>query len=74
MLTLRNKFDALQELSEKPTPNDESENGGRIHTKKQRAKPRVQWETLVVREKSVVVQLAYKKQQKEPNKYQCPET
>ena len=31
MLTLRNKFDALQEISETPTPNDEYENFFNVH-------------------------------------------
>ena len=31
MLTLRNKFDALQEISETPTANDEYENFGNAH-------------------------------------------
>ena len=57
-LTLRNKFDALQEISHTPTPNDEYENFVIVHLEvaaaeciptKQRAKPRVPWETLVVR-------------------------
>ena len=56
-LTLRNKFDALQGISETPTPNDEYENFVNVHLEaaaesiptKQRAKPRVPWETLAVR-------------------------
>ena len=48
-LILRNKFDALQEISETPTPNDEYENFVKAHLEaaaeciptKQRAKPRV---------------------------------
>ena len=48
-LTLRKKFDALQEISETPTPNDEYENFVHAHFEaapeciatKQRAKPRV---------------------------------
>ena len=52
-LTLRNKFDALQEISETPTPNDEYENFVNAHLEaaaeciptKQRAKYRVPWET-----------------------------
>ena len=58
-LTLRNKFDALQEISEALTPNDEYENF--IHARleaaaecipiKQRVKPRVPWVTLPVRKK-----------------------
>ena len=48
-LTLKNKFDALQEISETPNPNDEYENFANAHLEaaaeciptKQRAKPRV---------------------------------
>ena len=55
-LILINKFEALQEISEKPTPNDEYENFVNAHLEaaaeciptKQRAKPRVLWETLAV--------------------------
>ena len=56
-LTLRNKFDALHEISEIPTPNDEYENFVNAHLEaaaeciptKQRAKPRVPGQTLAVR-------------------------
>ena len=56
-LTLRNKLDALQGMSETPTPNDEYENFINVHLEaaaeciptKLRAKPRVPWETLAVR-------------------------
>ena len=59
-LTQRNKFDALQEISETPTLNDEYENFVNAHLEviteciitKQRAKPRVPWETLAVRKKA----------------------
>ena len=52
-LTLRNKFDALQEIIETLTPNDEYENFINAHLEaaaeciatKQRAEPRVRWET-----------------------------
>ena len=58
-LTLRNKFDALQEKTETRIPNDEYENFVNAHLEvaaeciptKQRAKPRVPWETLAVRKK-----------------------
>ena len=58
-LTLRNKFDALQEISETPTPNDEYENFVNAHIEtaaeciptKQRTKPSVPWEFLEVRKK-----------------------
>ena len=57
MLTLRNKFDALQDISETLNPNDEYENFINAHIEaaakyiptKQRAKPRVPWVTLAVR-------------------------
>ena len=47
-LTLRNKFDAFQEISETPTPNDEYENFVNVHLEaaaeclptRQRVKPR----------------------------------
>ena len=56
-LTLRNKFDALQEKTETNTPSDEYENFINAHLEvateciptKQRDKPRVPWETLVIR-------------------------
>ena len=55
-LTLRNKFDALQEKPETYTSNDEYGNFVNAHLEaavecipiKQRAKPRVPWETLAV--------------------------
>ena len=51
-LTLRNKFNELQKISETPTPNDEYENFVNAHLEvdaeciptKQRAKPRVSWD------------------------------
>ena len=57
-LALRNKCDALQEKTEKHTPNDEYENFVNAHLEaveeyiatKQRTKSRVTWETLAVRE------------------------
>ena len=53
----RNKFNALQEISKTPTANDEYENFVNANLEvvaeciptKQRAKPRVPWETLAVR-------------------------
>ena len=59
MLTLKNKFDALQEISETFNPNDEYENFVNAHIEaaakciptKQRAKLRASWETLGVRKK-----------------------
>ena len=56
-LTLRNKFDALQEKTETHTPKDEFENfvyaqleaAANCIPTKQIAKPRVPWEKLAVR-------------------------
>ena len=67
-LTLRNKFDALQEISETPTPSDEYENFVNVHLEaaveciptKQRAKSRIPWETLAVRKKRTDVTTASK--------------
>ena len=58
-ITLRNKCNALQEISETLTPNDEYENFIKAHTEaaaeciptKLRARHRVPWETLVVMKK-----------------------
>ena len=55
----RNKFDGLQEIPETPTVNDEYENFVNAHLEataecvptKQRAKPRVPWETFTIRTK-----------------------
>ena len=66
MLTQRNKFDALQEISETLTPNDEYENFVNAHIEataeciptKDKAKPRVPWEILVVRKKCANVKTA----------------
>ena len=73
-LTLRNKFDALQEISETPTLKDEYENFVNTHLEaaaesiptKQRAKPRVPWEILAVREKRADVKTASKCNRKDP--------
>ena len=59
-LTHRNKFDALQEISETPTPNDEYEYFFNAHLEtaaeyiptKQRAKTKIEWETLAVGKKA----------------------
>ena len=56
-LTLRNKFDAIQKISEIYTPNNEYKNFVNAHTEataesiptEERAKRRVPWETLAVR-------------------------
>ena len=75
-LTLRNKIDALQEISETPTPNDKYENFVNAHLKtaaeciptKQRAKPRVPWETLAVREKRADVKITSLCNRRNPTK------
>ena len=59
MVTVRNKFDTLQETSEKHTPNDEYENFVTTHMEaaaecipaKPRAKCRVLWEAIAIRKK-----------------------
>ena len=74
-LTLRNKFDELQELSETPIPNVEYENFVNAHIEaaveciptKQIAKPRVPWETLAVRKKRANVKITSLCNRKNPN-------
>ena len=74
MLTLGNKFDALQEKTETHTPNDEYEDFVNVHLEaaaeciptKQRTKPKVPWETLVVKEKHADVKTASKYNRKNP--------
>ena len=74
MLTLRNKFNALQEISETPPLNDEYENFVNAHLElaaeciptKQRTKPRVSWETLAVRKKHADMKTASKCNRKNP--------
>ena len=68
MLTLRNKFDALQQKTETHTPNDEYENYVNAHLEaaaeciltKQRPLPRVPLEALAVRKKRADVKTASK--------------
>ena len=68
VLELRNRFETLQEETEKGTPNDEYENFLKAHLKtaanciptKPRTKYRVPWETVVVREKCTDVKIAPK--------------
>ena len=65
-LTMRNKFDALQEKTERHTPNDEYENfvnapleaAAECIPTKLRTKSRVPWEILAVRKKRVDVKTA----------------
>ena len=71
---MRNRFEALQEKTEKRTPNDECENFVNAHLKaaanciltKSRSKYTVPWETLAVREKRVDVKTASKCNRKNP--------
>ena len=73
-LALRNKFNAIQETLETPTPNDKYENFVNAHLEavaeciptKQRAKPRVPWETLAVRKKRADVKTASKWNRRNP--------
>ena len=73
-LELRNRFEALQEKTEKDTPNDEYENFVEVHLEaaskciptKPRTKYRVPWETLAVREKCALVKTASKSYRKNP--------
>ena len=74
VVELRNKFETLQEKTEKLTPYDEYENFVNAHleaaakciTTKPKTKYRVTWETLSVREKRTLVKTASKKYRKNP--------
>ena len=74
VLELRNKFETLQEKTEKGTPNDEYENFVNAHLEgaakciptKPRTKYRVLWETLAVREKRAHLKTASKSYRKNP--------
>ena len=74
VLELRNRFETLQEKTEKSTPNDEYENFVNAHLEaaakyiptKLKTKYRVPWETLAVREKRALVKTASKNYQKNP--------
>ena len=74
VLQLRNRFETLQEKTEKGTPNDEYENFVNAHLKaaakciptKHRTKYRIPWETLAVREKRAHVKTASKSYRKNP--------
>ena len=73
-LELRNRFEALQEKTEKVTSNDEYENFVEAHLEaaskciptKPRTKYRVPWETSAVREKRALVKTAPKSYRKYP--------
>ena len=74
VLELRNRFETLQERTEKSTPNDEYENFVNAHLEeaakyiptKIKTKYRVPWETLAVREKRALVKRASKNYRKNP--------
>ena len=74
ILEVRNRFETLQEKTEKCTPNKECENFVNVHLEaaakciptKPRTKYRVPWETLVVREKRAHVKTASKSYRKNP--------
>ena len=80
-LELRNRFETLQEKTEKVTPNDEYENFVEAHLEaaskciptKPRTKYRVPWETSEVREKRALVKTASKSYRKNPTN-KCPKT
>ena len=82
VLELRNRFETLQERTEKSTPNDEYENFVNAHLEaaakyiptKLKTKYRVPWETLAVREKRALVKTASKNYRKKPNKHKCLKT
>ena len=74
VVELRNRFDTLQEKTEKGTPNDEYKNFVFAHREaaakciptKPRTKYRVPWKTLAVREKRAHVKTASKSYRKNP--------
>ena len=74
VLELRNRFETLQEKTEKSTPNDDYENFVNAHLEaaakyiptKIKTKYRVPWETLTVREKRALVKTASKNYRKNP--------
>ena len=74
VLELRNRFETLQEKTEKSTPNDECENFVNAHLEaaakctptKLKTKYRVPWGTLAVREKRALVKTASKNYRKNP--------
>ena len=80
-LELRNRFETLQEKTEKVTPNDEYENFVEAHLEaaskciptKPRTKYRVPWETSELREKRAR-ENCLQKLSEEPNKHKCPKT
>ena len=81
-LELRNRFETLQEKTEKVTPNDEYENFVEAHLEaaskciptKPRTKYRVPWEMSEVRVKTCTRENCLQKLSEEPNKHKCPKT
>ena len=82
VLELRNRFETLQEKTEKSTPNDEYENFVSAHLEaaakyiptKLKTKYRVPLKTLAVREKRALVKTASKNYRPPPNKHKCLKT
>ena len=83
VLELRNRFETLQEKTEKSTPNDEYENFVNAHLEaaakyiptKIKTKYRVPWETLAGERENVrLVKTASKNYRKKPNKHKCLKT
>ena len=82
VLELRNRFETLQEKTEKSTPNDEYENFINAHLEaaakciptKLKTKYRVPLETLAVREKRALVKNSLQKLSNKPNKHKCLKT
>ena len=82
VLELKNRFETLQEKTEKSTPNDEYENFVNAHFEaaakyiptKLKTKYRVPWETLAVREKRANSENSLQKLSKKPNKHKCLKT
>ena len=85
VLELRNRFETLQEKTEKGTPNDKYENFVNAHLEaaakciptKSRTRYRVPWETLVVREKRTNMKTAsksYRKNQTNKNALKLKKT
>ena len=74
VLELRNRFETLQEKTEKGTPNEGYKNFVNAHLEaaakciptKLKTKYRVPWETLAVREKHALVKTASKNYRKNP--------
>ena len=77
---MRNRFETLQEKTEKGTPNDEYENFVKAHLEvaskriptKPRTKYRVPWEMVAIREKRTLVKTACKSIRKD-QQLQMPE-